>query len=390
MFGAGMRDLFPLDPEVVYINHGTVGVTPWRVLNAQQEIRDAMERQPSRYVLRELAEAGMDGLPGQVPRMRRAAAEVAAFVGAERDDLVFVDNATTGINAVLRSFAFAPGDALVVTGLGYGSINHTAAYVARERGIELVTVDLPVVVDGPDALVRAFEAGLPPNARVAVIDHICSDTGMQWPVRELVEVCHANGTLALVDGAHAPGCIPLDVPSIGADWYVANLHKWGLAPRSSAFLWAPPARQHGLHPVVISWGLDQGFTTEFDYVGTRDPSAHLAAPEGLAMLAELGLDEVLAYNQALALEGAQIVCDAVGARMLHPPEMATCMVSVRLPERFGTTREAMVALRRSLLYDHAIEAAAAFREGRISLRLAAQIYNTPADYVCLANVLKAP
>ncbi|MEZ4317732.1 MAG: aminotransferase class V-fold PLP-dependent enzyme [Myxococcota bacterium] len=387
MFGHTTRDGFALDPDLLYLNHGTVGVPPKRVLALQQRIRDQIEGNPSHALLRLMTEIGV-GPDDGTPHLRVAAGRVAQAFGAEPRDVVFVDNTTTGINAVLRSFRFGRDEGIAVTSLGYGAINHAAAYVARERGVPLHTIDLPFRVDGPQALIDAFAAGLAPGTRVAVIDHICSDSGAVWPIEALVDVCHANGTLALVDGAHAPGCIPLDIPATGADWYVANLHKWAWSPRSSGILWARRELQDGLHPVVISWGLDQGFTAEFDYVGTRDPSAHLAAPEGLAMLEELGLDRVLAYNHALACEGVGIVADLVGGSPVQPDPMVSSMGSVTLPERFGTTHPEMRALRRHLMDAHRIEVGAACREGRISVRVAAQIYNEASDYARLGTVLR--
>jgi isopenicillin-N epimerase len=238
--------------------------------------------------------------------MRVAADAMAAFLGTRGDDLVFVDNATTGMNAVLRSFPFRAGDEILILDLAYGAIKNVAAFVARERGATLRPVELPYPIHDPGAVKESIVAALGPRTRLAIVDHITSESALLLPLAEIAAACRARGVAVVADGAHAPGAIALDIPSLGVDWYVANLHKWAYAPRSSGILWAPPERQAGLHPPVISWGLDQGFAAEFDLVGTRDPSPHLAAPEGVESMKISGLEAVRAYNHALAWEAASL------------------------------------------------------------------------------------
>ena len=295
---------WPLDPDVTYLNHGTVGVTPRRVLAAQQAIRDEVERAPSQVLLRDVSR--LAGVPSAEPtRLRRAAADVAAFVGARSDDVVFVDNATTGVNAVLRSFRLEPGDEMLLTDHAYGATARIVAFVARERRAQVRVVQVPYPRFDADQLIERISQAIGPRTRIAVIDHVSSESALVLPVHAIAARCRARGVAVLVDAAHAPGMVPLDVPSLRVDWYVANLHKWAHAPRSCGFLWADPSRQADLHPPVISWGLDQGFLAEFDWVGTRDPSAWLAAPAGLAFLAELDFAAVQAYNHGLAWHTAQ-------------------------------------------------------------------------------------
>ena len=312
-FGRHRLADWPLDPAVTYLNHGTVGVAPRRVLAAQQAIRDEIEREPSRVLLREMS--GLVGAPtGRPSRVRVAAAAVASFVGARADDLVFVDNATTGVNAVLRSFRLEPGDEILVTDHNYGAIARTAAFAAREQQAEVVTVRVPYPAFDRRALVDSVAAAITSRTRIAVLDHITSESALIFPLAELAAVCRARNVRVLVDGAHAPGVLPLDIPSLGVDWYTANLHKWACAPRSCGFLWVHPSRQAGLHPPVISWGLDLGFTAEFDWVGTRDPSSWLAAPEGIAFLRDLGWDDVRQYNHDLGLARRPCADRAMGHR----------------------------------------------------------------------------
>jgi isopenicillin-N epimerase len=390
-----MLEHWALDPGIVYLNHGTVGAPPRRVLAAQQAIRDAIERQPARFLIRELA--GLRGVAGGARggergaglKLQAAADVVAEFLGARGEDLVFVDNATTGTNAVLRSLPLERDDEILITDQGYGAIANVAAFVARERGAKVRTVCVPYPQFDPAALVREFERAFSPRTRVAVFDHIVSSTGIVLPVAEIAARCRARDVRVLVDGAHAPGQIALDVPSLGADWYTANLHKWAHAPRSCGILWAARDRQAGLHPPVVSWGLDQGFHSEFDWVGTRDPSPWLAAPEGIAFLKELGVDAVRSYNHALAWDAARLLADRWGTTFGVPEAHVPSMVAVPAPERFGSTREDATRLRDALLFEDEIEVHAHALHGRVWIRVCAQVYNDRSDVERLAEAVAA-
>ena len=191
----------------------------------------------------------------------------------------------------------------------------------------------------------------------------------------------------MVDGAHAPGALDLDVPSIGADWYVGNLHKWAWAPRSCGFLWAAPKAQEKLHPAVISWGLGQGFTAEFDWVGTRDPSAYLAAPAAIAFMREIGLDALRAYNHRLAWDGARLLCVRWGTALDLEEAMVGAMATVPVPERLGATKEDAARLRDALLEEDRIEVQLHAWKGRLWVRISTQLYNEMADVEHLAEAV---
>jgi isopenicillin-N epimerase len=388
-FGRAMLAHWALDPAVIYLNHGTVGAVPRRVLEAQQKLRDAMERQPSQFVLRELTEYAFASPHLDVPRMRTAARAVAEFLGARGEDLVFVDNATTGVNAVLGSFDLREGDEVLILDGAYGAVNNTARFVCGRRGATLRVVELPYPVPGPGAIVGAVERAIGPRTRLAILDHIMSESALLLPLAEMAAVCRARGVAVLVDGAHAPGAIPLDIPALGVDWYVGNLHKWAQAPRSSGILWAPPARQAELHPTVISWGLGQGFTVEFDLVGTRDPSPHLAAPEGIAFMRDLGLDAMRDYNHALAWEAARLLTRRWGTEIGKGEDMVGVMVTVPLPARAGSGRDDARRMRDALLYEDGIEVQMHAWRDRVWARVSAQVYNELADVERLARAVEA-
>ncbi len=385
-FGRDMLAHWPLDPAVTYLNHGTVGVVPRRVLAAQQAIRDEIERQPARFLLRELSDVEQ-GAMRMEPRMRTAARAVAEFVGADAKDLGFVDNATTGCNAVLRSFPFAAGDEILVTDHGYGAVVHTARYVAERAGGTMRMVELPFAAVTPAAVVAALESAITSRTRMLVVDHVSSGSSLILPVAAIAAMCRALGVATLVDGAHAPGSLALDIPSLGADFYTGNLHKWAMAPRSSAILWATPERQASLHPTVISWGYGLGMSAEFDLQGTRDPSPWLAAPEALAFMRELGLDAMREWNHRLAWDTARAFAAHWGTTVPAPEAMYGSMVTLPLPERFGTTREAAEALKSGLLYEDGIETQIHAFRGRLWLRLAAQVYNDASDFARLRDAI---
>ncbi len=390
IYGRHLRGEWLLDPAITYLNHGTVGATPRRVLEAQRAIQDEVERQPSRFLLRELAAISYGYPGGGRPRMRVAAEAVGAFLHANGNDVVFVDNATTGANAVLRSFPFEPGDELLISDLGYGGVTNAAIYAARERGALVRTVVLEPPFRGR-AIAAAWERAVGPRTRLAIVDHITADTALLLPLADIASRLRRRGVAVLADGAHAPGSIPLDVPSLGCDWYTANLHKWALVPRSSGILWTSPERQAMTHAPVISWGLDQGYTTEFDLVGTRDPSALLAAPAAFAFIDHLGgLPAMHAYMHELAWNGANLLADRWGTPLDTPRDLLGAMVTVTAPANAGSTAEDASRLRDRLLLEEQIEVKVHAWRGRVHLRVSAQVYNELADFEQLADAVARP
>jgi isopenicillin-N epimerase len=384
-----MLSEWALDPAVVYLNHGTVGAPPRRVLAAQQAIRDEIERQPSKFLLREVSSTRVGVAGGDQPsRTRVAANAVASFLGAGGDDLVFVENVTAGVNAVLRSLEFLPGDEIVITDQVYGAVAKTAQYVARVAGAHVRTAVLPQAADDPQEFIDAIAAVLTPRTRLAIVEHIAAQSALVFPLAAIAARCHAAGVQVLADGAHAPGAIAFDIPALGVDWYAANLHKWAWSPRSCGILWATPERRVDLHPPVISWGLDQGFTHEFDWAGTRDPSQALAAPVGLDFMRELGLDAVRGYNHALAWEGARLLADRWGTALTMTEPWVGTMATVPLPPAAGSTADDAARLRDRLLFEEGIEVQLHELRGRLMARISAQIYVETADLERLAAAVE--
>ena len=387
-----MRSEWLLDPDVTYLNHGTVGATPRRVLAHQRAITDEIERQPAKFMLRELADSHADfTFPS---RIRVAAAEVAEFVGVAGEDLMFVDNITTGANAILRSFPFASGDEIAVTSLGYGGVVNAATYVTRTINGTLRTIELPQPSAEPGDYIAAIAAGLGDRTRLLIVDHLTPATALVLPLAEIAVLCHERGVLVLADGAHVPGNIAVDIESLGVDWYVANLHKWAWAPRSAGVLWAAEQHHEYLHPTVISWGLDHGLSAEFDLLGTRDPSHFLTAPFAIELLTEFGGDDGVAaiyrYNHDLAWWAGQYLADRWGTRFTTPEEMIGSMVNVRLPVALGSTRDDAERTR-AALEAAGIEVPVYAGADEMTLRVCAQIYCDRGDIERLADaVVKLP
>ena len=387
-FGPALRSEWLLDPGITYLNHGTVGATPRRVLAHQRAITDEIERQPARFMLRELADTR--GTATSPPRMREAAAAVAEFVGVAAADLLFVDNITSGANAVLRSFPFTAGDEIAVTNLGYGGVVNTARYVARTFGGSVRTIELPQPGADPGDYVEAIASGLGPRTRLLIVDHLTPGTALVLPLAEIAGLCHERGVLVFADGAHVPGNIAVDIDVLGVDWYAANLHKWAWAPRSAGLLWAAEQHHGYLHPTVISWGLDNGITAEFDLLGTRDPTPFLTAPFSIELLDEFGgeggVEAIYRHNHELAWWSGRYLADRWGTRFTTPEQMIGSMVNVRLPAHFGTTEDDAEHLRADL-EAAAIEVPIYPGADCLSLRISAQIYCDRADIERLAEVV---
>lgn len=385
-FGRACRDQWPLAPDLAYLNHGTVGVAPLEVLAIQDAIRREIESNPSAKLLREIS-----GLLGGVPpsRLRRAAGEVGRFVGARAQDLVFVGNATEGVNAVLRSFDLDRGDAVLTTEKTYGGVDRAVRYSCRTVGAEVVVATLPCPIESPEQVVAAIADALTPKTRLAVLDHIISETGVVLPIRDLIELCHASDIRVLIDGAHAPGQVDLDLSALGADYYTANLHKWACAPRSCGILWARPEFQETLHPAVISWGLDRGFTEEFDWTGTRDTSSFLSASAGFEFLERLGVEAARSHNHELVWRATEMMIERWRGVSAAPRAMSAFMSSVQLPERFSADEGTANRLRAALLEEHRIEVPVFAWRGRLWLRLSAQVYNEFEEFERLAAAVDA-
>ncbi|HEY3919371.1 MAG TPA: aminotransferase class V-fold PLP-dependent enzyme [Stellaceae bacterium] len=372
-WGAAARAAWRLDPSVAYLNHGGFGVTPQAVLEEQDRWRARIERNPSQFLTFDIDDA-----------VRAAVVPVAAAVGAAAEDVVFVENATSGLNAVLRSLDFEPGDEILITSLSYPAIRKATHYAASRSGARVIEAEIKLPVADDAAILRTVAGRLSIRTKLAIFDHIASHSALLLPAAALTKLAHEAGAKVMIDGAHAPGQIALDVPAIGADWYVGNVHKWYFAPRSCGFLWARAAMQRLTHPLAISHGYGDGFRAEFEWTGTRDVTPALATPAAIDFHRALGGAELMARNTALAREAATLLMQRWRTELTGPLASCAAMATVRLPLAGDTGAARANALMRELSERHGIAAAVFALEGALWVRVAAQAYNERADYERLA------
>jgi isopenicillin-N epimerase len=384
------REPWLLDPGVTYLNHGSFGATPAAVLRHQHELQLRMEREPVLFMVREL-----EGL------LDDARQSLAGFLGVQPADLAFVRNATAGVNAVLQSVHLSPGDELLTTNHEYNACRNVLEFVAGRAGARVVVASVPFPLRSEDEVVQALVDAVTSKTRLLLVDHITSQTGLVLPLERITNEMNRRGIDTLVDGAHAPGMIELDVDAAGATWYTGNCHKWICAPKGSAFLWSHPDRQREIRPVSISHGANSGRTDrsryliEFDWVGTDDPTAALTIPVALDFMSGLltgGWIELRETNRALALEGRRILCDALKIEEPAPPSMIGSLATVPLPDGIqGGPVPALYGdpLQDALYFQHNIEVPVIAWPAppRRLLRISAQIYNKREDYVQLADAL---
>jgi isopenicillin-N epimerase len=382
--------LWGLDPSVIFLNHGSFGACPKPVLERQGELRERMEREPVLFLHRELG-----GL------LDDARAALARLVHCDPDDLAFVPNATTGVNTVLRGIELRAGDQVVLTSHEYNACrNAVVAHTAR-AGAQAVVAEVPWPLPGPDAVVEAVVRALSPKTRLVLIDHVTSQSGVVFPVERIVRECAAKGIDVLVDGAHAPGMLELDIPSLGAAYYTGNCHKWLCAPKGTALLWVRRDKQESLLPIAVSHGYNDQrqdrsrFRLLFDWAGTDDPTAYLCVPAAIRFLEGLlpgGLPALRERNRSLAIAARALLCDALGVPPPAPDAMLGSLAAVPLPRPPATPPAPPLFLHplQVELWEKArIEVPVMNWPSaeRAQLRMSAQAYNEAGHYARLAELL---
>ncbi len=370
-----IKSLWSLDPRVVYLNHGSFGATPRSVLVVQSELRAEMEAEPIEFLGR--------SWPGRVAEVRE---RVARFVGADPRGLAFVTNATQGVAAALSAVDWRVDDEIVIGDHGYNAVKQAIRRLVVERGVRLVEARIPFPLDDRAQIVEAFARAITPRTRMLLVDHVTSPTALLCPVYELVALARARGCLVLVDGAHAPGMLPLDLEALGADFYTGNLHKWVCAAKGSAIFYASPEWREHTHAPVTSHGYTLGFHAEFDWPGTFDATAWLSLPAALDHGDRLDWQTLRANNHALVREGRERVAHALGVSLPHPDEELLYGSMAAIPFPRGTPGSGP-ELNARLYAEHRIEVPFTSYDGRIFVRISGQAYNAPADYSSLASVL---
>ncbi len=374
-----MRQPFELADDATFLNHGSFGACPKVILAEQDRIRKEMESQPDLHFRRAvMPDAGATAL-------RAAASELAAFVNAGEGDLAFIENATTGTQAILRSVELRPGDQVLITDHTYNAVRLMVDARCAETGATPLVVRIPIPTSA-DEVVARFAAATTPSVKLAIVDHITSPTALLMPLERILPDLRKFGARVLVDGAHAVGQIPLDLAALGADWYVSNAHKWLFAPKGTAFLYASKDVGPMTRPNVVSHFIEMGFPRSFDYTGTRDNSAWLAIPAVLRFFTALDSAAARAYTGRLLQKCSELLL-SIGARQVGPIDMCAAMRSFVLPQRRPATAQDAVEVMRALWDRDRIQVAAMKFGDELLVRVSAQVYVDEEDVRRLSETL---
>jgi isopenicillin-N epimerase len=370
-------DEFLLDPEIIYLNHGSFGATPRPVFEAYQDLQRELERQPVAFLGREFQ-----------ARMASAREVLAQYLNTHSKDLVFVTNATTALNIVARSLSLGPGDEVLATDHEYGALDRTWRFLAQKNGFDYIRHPIPVPVRSAKELYEAIWRGVTKSTRLIFLSHITSPTSIIFPIREICIEARRHRILTVIDGAHAPGQITLNLDEIGADFYAGNLHKWFCAPKGSAFLYAHPDRQILLSPLVVSWGWESEkpssstFIDHHEWQGTRDPAPFLAVPSAIQFQELHHWEDVRKACHDLACAAQAQIAEMTGIPPMTSPEFLGQMASAFLPNIDAEI------LQKHLLSNYRIEVPVFKWNGRSTICISVQGYNSPSHIDSLIHALK--
>jgi len=376
-----LEQLFLLDPGVIFLNHGSFGACPVSVFAAYQQWQRKLEAQPVLFLGREL--------PGYDHYARQA---LANYFHTQVDNLVFIPNATYGVNIAARSLKLSPRDIILTTDHEYGACDYTWEYICQQTGATYQRQSIPLPVDNATKIADALWQAVSPQTKVIYLSHITSPTALCLPIQEICLRARQNGILTVVDCAHAPGQINLDLPALGADFYTGNCHKWLLSPKGAAFLFARPEVQSLLEPFVVSWGYHptpettsgSRFVDLFLWSGTRDPAAALSVPSALEFMQHHHWDAVRLECHKLLSQAIYKICNLVGASPLYPLDSTFYYQMGIAPLPAATD---LPQLKRRLFDDYHIEVPLIAWNNQCFIRISVQGYNRPEDVDCLVDAL---
>ena len=378
-FGKHLRPLWHLEADGTFLNHGSFGACPKSVLAAQTAWRETMERQPDQFFRRTVSPLNPDNA------LRQGAKRLAAFMGTTGDKLAFVANPTEAVNTVLKAFPLKPDDEILVLDCVYNAVRLSVEEKCRATGARMVMAMLPIPMTSNDVVGHIADA-VTPRTRLAIIDHIASAPALVFPVAEITRSLQAKGVKVMIDGAHALGQLDLNLDEIGADWYTATAHKWFYAPKGSAFLHARNPGDMQLRPLSVSHYYNDPFPLCFDYVGTRDVTAFLTLSPAQDFIEQYGAAEIRTWLTGLSRAGIEPL-SRIGATPIAPDSMFAAMRAFHLPQRRPVVPDDAQALINGFWDTHRIQVAASAYQGKLLLRLSAQIYVDLEDYARLTDVL---
>lgn len=375
-----LKTNFLLDPEIVFLNHGSFGACPRPVFEAYQAWQRKLERQPVLFLGREMRQYDQQA--------RQALGE---YLHSEADNLVFVPNATHGVNIVARSLDLRPGDEILTTDHEYGACDNTWEFLCKKRGAHYIHQPLGLPLGNEEEIIEQLWQGVTPRTRLIFLSQITSPTALILPVQAICQRARQEGILTLVDGAHAPGQIEVNLEAIGADFYTGNCHKWMLSPKGAAFLYTRREAQNLIEPLVVSWGYSADESTSYGsryldlltWTGTKDPSAALSVPDAIRFMQEHNWQAVRADCHALAVETRRRLNALTGLPALCGDDGFCQMFSARLPELTD-----LVRLKERLYDEFRIEIPTILWNGQKLIRVSIQAYNSRSDADALVTALK--
>jgi isopenicillin-N epimerase len=376
-----LKDQFLLDPQVIFLNHGSFGACPRPVFETYQDWQRKLELQPVQFL-------GVD----LDTYLRQSRQELSAYIHASVDDIVFIPNATHGVNIIARSLHLEPGDEVLTTDHEYGACNFAWDFVCRKTGAVYHQQPIRLPVTSPNEITEQLWQGVTPRTKVIFISHITSPTALTLPVQIICQRARAEGIITLIDGAHAPGQLPLDVSILQADFYIGNCHKWMLSPKGAGFLHARHEVQNLVEPLIVSWGYqsrltapsESAFIDLLQWTGTRDPGAALSVPAAIAFMRANHWEDVQVKCHNLLRNAIERMCDLTGLPPLYPldSQFYYQMGTIPIPQVRDLTE-----LKRRLIADYKIEIPVIDWNNRHYLRMSVQGYNSKDDIDALVNAM---
>ncbi len=375
-FGRTIRNRWLLEEDLHFLNHGSFGACPRDVLIAQSEWRTKMERQPVHFITVEAPE-----------QMKVAKKAVSDFLGAKDTNIAFVENATSGINAVVRSLMpeWKEGDELLTTTHVYGAMRQTLRYAADVRGAKVIEAKVPFPITSEDEIVEVVRNAITDKTRFAIIDHVTSPTGLVYPIEKIIPLFKERGIPVMIDGAHAPGMLDVNIEKYDADYYTGNCHKWMYAPKGCAILWVEEKHQSKIHAHIISHNYKAGFHPEFEWIGTRDVTPMLAMTATIGFINEFGASKIRKYNNDLVISARNMIAQEWNVKLPCPDSMVGTLSTIPIPSNITEHDPIAVKLHDRLRDEFRCELPVIFFEGKVYIRISAQIYNEMSDYTHFAK-----
>ena len=377
-----LRSQFLLDPNVIFLNHGSFGATPRPVFDVYQDWQHRLERQPVQFIANQL--------PEYLAVSRQA---LGKYIHAEPDNLVYIPNATYGLNIVARSLDLGKADEVLTTDHEYGACTHVWQFLSQKHGFQIVQQHIPLPIAAPEVVLEQFWQGVTAKTRVIYLSHITSTTAIHFPVEAICKRARKAGILTIIDGAHAPGQIPLDMQQIDADFYFGNAHKWLCSPKGAAFLYANPTKQHLIEPLIVSWGWGENrshnFGSDFldflQILGTDDMSAYLSVPAAIEFQEQNGWMAVTTQCHKLAHQAMQRIAELTGLPSPYPDHSHYVQMAIApLPPIAD-----LPAFKAHLYDQFRVEIPCTEWNGRQFIRVSVQGYNTQQDIDCLIKALRS-